>query len=150
MIVAEFIKDYWDTKKIIHISKGSTFRIDDSIFVSPLGLHMGSIILLGSIPVIPSEYYILKYEYHYVNNPPGYNESVFDICDAVDELVEIARDPNADVYILGEAGAWIVQNYCDMKRQRDSLRQNVKNVESKIYSNPSNPPIWDGWFKNKV
>lgn len=84
-----------------------------------------------------------KYEHHYVNNPEGYNESVFDICDAVDDLIEAVRDPQADAYELGENAGWIVQNYCDMKKERDELRKKVKELEAQVQS--KNPPIWSGW-----
>lgn len=60
METAEIIKDYSDIQKLIKISKGSTFKLDDRIFVSPRGLHMGTIIIEGRVLVIPPEFYVLK------------------------------------------------------------------------------------------
>lgn len=60
MIVAEITQDYIDIQKLITIPKGSIFKLDDKIYVSPRGLHISTIILEGRIAVIPRGYYILK------------------------------------------------------------------------------------------
>jgi len=84
-----------------------------------------------------------NYDHHFVNNPEGFNESQFDICDAMDELIEIARNPNADPYDLGEAGGWIVQNYVELRKERDALREKVRQLEVDLHD--KNPPVWEGW-----
>jgi hypothetical protein len=61
-VIAEFLYDWTDIQKLITIPKGSIFKLDDRTFASPRGLHLGMIILEGRTPVIPPEYYILKYE----------------------------------------------------------------------------------------
>lgn len=109
-----------------------------------------------------------NYDHHFVNNPEGVNESQFDICDSMDDLLEVARNPNADQYEIGEAAGWIVQNYVDMRKERDKLRVNNQNLglaTSKVISDLTserdallmkvkqleadlrgkNPPIWEGW-----
>jgi len=89
-----------------------------------------------------------KYQHHFVNNPEDFNESQFDICefdicDAMDDLLGAARNPNADSYEVGEAAGWIVQNYVDMRKERDALREKVKQLEADLRG--KNPPIWEGW-----
>lgn len=89
-----------------------------------------------------------NYDHHFVNNPEGVNESQFNICDAVDDLIAVLRDPASDSYEVGEASGWIVQNYVDLRKERDALRETVKQLEAELRearSAPKNPPIWSGW-----
>lgn len=85
----------------------------------------------------------MEYSHHFVNNPEGVNESQFDICDAMDDLIEVLRDPASDSYEVGEAAGWIVQNYVDMRNERNALREKVKQLEADLRG--KNPPIWEGW-----
>jgi hypothetical protein len=84
-----------------------------------------------------------NYDHHFVNNPEGFNESQFDISDAMDDLLDVACNPNADQYEVGEAAGWIVQNYVDLRKERDALREKVKQLEADLRG--KNPPIWEGW-----
>ncbi len=44
---------------------------------------------------------------------------------------------------VGEASAWIVQNYVDLCKECDELREKVKQLEADLRG--KNPPIWEGW-----
>ena len=63
-----------------------------------------------------------KYEAHFQNESPAVLEEQFDIVLSLEELVDVYADPKADSYEKAEAMAWIIQNYINLRAERDALR----------------------------